>query len=356
MQNLITESIKCGVDTNKFLVLIAKELHGWRIEFLVFDNGVIESKTKLDGTEKNVNLFAYKSHAPSFMFLGHGDVVPAKDYNPVIDGDIVYGRGICDMRGAVIAFIDAAKDSDSVSILITCDEESSSTLGAIPCIEYLKSINHTPGGILVGEPTSKNKVGDTVKIGRRGSIHFELTINGAAGHVAYVPEKNPINFLPNIITGLNSIEFKKDVKFGENSSLVFYDIKTDNDANNKTPSKVIAKFNVRFVGSKDDIISAINKKILELTDSKYDVIFTYDTTCEQYMSSKGPFTDIVISKSNPEFINCSGGASDGRFAVYLCKDICELGLIGATMHKDNEHSSMSDIIKIRDIYKSIIDN
>ncbi|MDB2427871.1 succinyl-diaminopimelate desuccinylase [Candidatus Pelagibacter bacterium] len=343
-------------------------------------------KTKiLEFREKNAkpvkNLYARLGNkGPNFCYAGHLDVVPAgnlKDwtvnpFNPSIKKGYLIGRGANDMKSSIAAFVSAVssfvenkrKFNGSISLLITGDEEGVAINGTKKVVDYLRKKKEKIDFCLVGEPTNPNKLGEMIKIGRRGSMTGRLSIVGIQGHVAY-PQRanNPSTALVQILKELKEIKFDNGTKDFQPTNLEVTKINIDNSADNVIPGLANATFNIRFnnkhsSSSLKKKIDKIIKKISSKNKSKYKI--DYSVSGEAFLTKPNNTTfmirDIIkkITKIKPQ-LSTTGGTSDARFIRKIAPCL-EFGLVGKTMHKVDEAVSLSDLKKLTLIYSNILQN
>jgi succinyl-diaminopimelate desuccinylase len=343
-------------------------------------------KTKiLEFNEKNSkpvkNLYArLGNQGPNFCYAGHLDVVPAgnlKDwtvnpFKPSVKKGHLIGRGANDMKSSIAAFVSAVsnfvvnnrKFNGSISLLITGDEEGVAINGTKKVVDYLKKKKEKIDFCLVGEPTNPNKLGEMIKIGRRGSMNGRLSIIGIQGHVAY-PQRanNPSTALVQILNELKKIKFDNGTKDFQPTNLEITKINIDNSADNVIPGLANAKFNIRFnnkhtSSSIKKKIDRIIKKISNKNKSKYKI--DYSVSGEAFLTKPNNTTfmirDIIkkITKIKPQ-LSTTGGTSDARFIRKIAPCL-EFGLVGKTMHKVDEAVSLSDLKKLTLIYSNILQN
>ena len=322
------------------------------------------------------NLYARLGrYGPNFCFAGHTDVVPPGDaaswrFQPfeaaVADGTL-FGRGAADMKSAIAAFVAAvarAKTSfaGSVSLLITGDEEGPAIDGTARVLEWLKTRGEQIDHCIVGEPTAEFSAGDTVKIGRRGSLTGMLTVVGVQGHVGY-PEraKNPV---PGLVAALQRLIDRKldagNAQF-QASNLEVTTIDIGNPAANVIPAQAKATFNIRFntehtAESLEDWIKAETDAATRLFGLKSEIAFIRGAN--PFLTPEGEFTRVIadavqrVTNQRPKF-STTGGTSDARFIRAHCP-VAELGLAGATMHKVDECVSLADLEKLTRIYEELL--
>ncbi len=321
------------------------------------------------------NLYArIGTGSPNFCFAGHTDVVPVGDQNSwsvdpfggnIID-DVLYGRGATDMKGAIAAFVEAVSrliDREgvrgSISLLITGDEEGPAINGTKKVLDWMEKNGETIDVCLVGEPTNPSRLGEMVKIGRRGSLTGSLTVKGMQGHTAYPHlADNPIPRLIKMLEAIVSFELDNGTEHFQPSNLQLTTIDTGNPAANVIPAQVKAGFNIRF----NDLHTGASLKKwlrsqLDAVGGKYEL--DLKISGEAFLTSPGEFS-ALITKSvkestgiEPE-LSTSGGTSDARFIKDHCA-VAEFGLVGQTMHKVDEQISVSDIRTLTNIYTDILD-
>ncbi len=327
------------------------------------------------------NLYArFGNKSPNFCYAGHLDVVPAgnlKDwtvnpFTPSIKKGHLIGRGANDMKGSIAAFVSAISNfiknnsnfNGSISLLITGDEEGVAINGTKKVVEYLKKRKEKIDFCLVGEPTNPSKLGEMIKIGRRGSMNGKITITGVQGHVAY-PHRanNPSTALVQILKEIKDITFDKGTKDFQPTNLEITKININNTADNIIPGIATATFNIRFNNKHSSTslkkqINKVIKKISTKNKSKYKV--EYSVSGEAFLTNPNETTfmiqDIIkkITKIKPQ-LSTTGGTSDARFIRKIAPCL-EFGLVGKTMHKVDEAVSLSDLKKLTLIYSNILKN
>ena len=324
------------------------------------------------------NLYARLGDAaPHFCFAGHTDVVPvgtgwnADPFAAEIKDGLLYGRGAADMKSAIAAFVAAVartgaqameKNGGSISLLITGDEEGAAVNGTVKLLEWLKARGEKIDHCVVGEPTSVGHAGDTLKIGRRGSINFKLLVTGVQGHVGYPQKaKNPIPALAGLVSQLATHKLDKGSEHFDPSTLSFTSLDVGNDTTNVIPGEARAAFNIRFNDKHTpDSLTNWVKDRAEVTaqESGCEVSVTAQTSGVSFLTAPGKFTQLVsdtvasITGQAP-FFSTSGGTSDARFIKDICP-VVELGLAGATMHKADECVPVAEIAALTDIYAALL--
>lgn len=349
-----------------------------KLKSLGFKTKILEFKEKNSKPVKN--LYARLGNKGlNFCYAGHLDVVPPGDvkdwtvnpFKPIVKKGHLIGRGANDMKSSIAAFVSAVSKftnnnsfNGSISLLITGDEEGIAINGTKKVVEYLKRKKEKIDFCLVGEPTNPNKLGEMIKIGRRGSITGRLNIIGTQGHVAY-PHRanNPSNTLVKILSALKSIKFDNGTKDFQPTNLEITKINIENTADNVIPGEANATFNIRFNNkhSSNSLKSKLNKifnKITKQNKSKFNI--EYNVSGEAFLTKPNSTTfmirDVIkkITKVNPQ-LSTTGGTSDARF-IRKISPCLEFGLVGKTMHKVDEAVSVSDLKKLTLIYSEILKN
>jgi len=350
-----------------------------KLKTLGFKTKVLEFREKDSKPVKN--LYARLGNkGPNFCYAGHLDVVPAGDlkdwtvnpFKPSVKKGYLIGRGANDMKSSIAAFVSAVSNfiankrdfNGSISLLITGDEEGIAINGTKKVVEYLKRKKEKIDFCLVGEPTNPNKLGEMIKIGRRGSMTGRLSIIGIQGHVAY-PNRanNPSTALVQILKELKEIKFDNGTKDFQPTNLEITKINIDNSADNVIPGLANAKFNIRFNNkhSSSSIKKKINKIIKKISNknkSKYKI--DYSVSGEAFLTKPNNTTYMIqniikkITKIKPK-LSTTGGTSDARFIRKIAPCL-EFGLVGKTMHKVDEAVSLSDLKKLTLIYSIILKN
>jgi succinyl-diaminopimelate desuccinylase len=305
---------------------------------------------------------------PHFGFAGHLDVVPPGegwDVDPfvaeIVDGRLV-GRGANDMKSAIAAYVAAlsriGETASTLSLLITGDEEGYATWGTPRIIDWLNERQIRPDMILIGEPTSVERLGDTVKIGRRGSVNMWIEVPGLQGHVAY-PHRatNPIPPLARVIAALDAVHLDDGTEQFPPSNLEFTGISTPTHASNVIPGAATAQLNIRFNNlHKGAELVRMVEEIAEREAPGSTV--SARISGEAFLTPPGPLYDVVVEAIREETgqepeLSTSGGTSDGRFLIALCP-VVDFGLPNATMHKVGESAVVEDIHVLSRIYERIV--
>ena len=308
------------------------------------------------------------SGAPHFGFAGHLDVVPPGEgwsNNPFaanIEDGVLVGRGANDMKSAIAAYVAAlsriGETAGTLSLLITGDEEGYAVYGTPRIIDWLNERQIRPDMILIGEPTSVDRLGDTVKIGRRGSVNMWIEVPGVQGHVAY-PHRatNPVPPLAAVIAALSAFQLDDGTEQFPPSNLEFTAISTPTSASNVIPGSATAQLNIRFnnLHKGADLVRMV-EEIAEREAPGSKV--RSRISGEAFLTPPGPLYNIVVEAIEEETgrkpeLSTSGGTSDGRFLIQLCP-VVDFGLPNATMHKVGEHAAVDDIHALSRIYELIV--
>jgi len=320
-----------------------------------------------DGPTENMVAIRGQS-APHFGFAGHLDVVPPGDGwsgepfdAQIVDGRLI-GRGANDMKSAIAAYAAAlsrlGETPGTLSLLITGDEEGFAAYGTPRIIDWLNEKQIRPDMILIGEPTSVDRLGDTVKIGRRGSVNMWIETPGVQGHVAY-PHRatNPIAPLARVIAALDAVHLDDGTDQFPPSNLEFTAISTPTDASNVIPGSATAQLNIRFNNLQKgaDLVRMV-EEIAEREAPGAKV--RARISGEAFLTPPGRLFDVIVEAIEEETgekpeLSTSGGTSDGRFLIQLCP-VVDFGLPNATMHKLDESAAVDDIHALSRIYERIV--
>jgi succinyl-diaminopimelate desuccinylase len=322
------------------------------------------------------NLWARKgTTSPLFVFAGHTDVVPpgpleawaSNPFEPVIKDGYLYGRGTADMKGSIAAMVtacerfilDHATHKGSIAFLITSDEEGPSINGTVKVIEHLQERGETIDWCLVGEPSSKDYTGDTIKNGRRGSLNGILKIRGQQGHVAY-PQlaDNPIHRAAPALAELAAVEWDAGNEHFPPTTFQMSNIKAGTGTENVIPGTLDVLFNLRF--STESTADSIKARIDEIL-GRYglDYSITWKLSGLPFLTPAGELVDAAstaiqsVAGITTE-LSTSGGTSDGRFIAPTGAQVVELGPVNATIHKTNECVKVTDLDTLSNIYQEIL--
>jgi succinyl-diaminopimelate desuccinylase len=326
------------------------------------------------------NLYArLGSAAPVFCFAGHTDVVPAGDdaawsrgpFEAEIADDVLWGRGAADMKGAIAAMVagvarhlqSQGAPAGSIAFLITGDEEGPAVNGTKKLLKAITDKGEKLDHCLVGEPTNPHVLGDTIKVGRRGSLNGVITVTGQQGHVAY-PEKaeNPIPVLIDLLNRLTTRTLDEGAPHFQPSNLEVTTIDVGNAPHNVIPARASAKFNIRFntAQSGDDLKQWIREEAAAAETGTFcEIALDLTVTGDAFLTKTGPFTsllrDAVKDHTGREpALTTGGGTSDARFIKDYCP-VAEFGLVGETMHQVDERVPVSDVTGLAAIYADVLD-
>lgn len=326
------------------------------------------------------NLYARIGDGPPHLcFAGHVDVVPPGDeaawqappFGAEIRDGLLYGRGAVDMKGGVASMMAAAfrylsendgKPAGSISFLITVDEEGPAVHGTRAVVDWMRQSGERPDHCILGEPTHPEKIGEAIKIGRRGSLTGRLTVRGVQGHVGYPhATRNP---LTGLVTALKRIIDERLDEGNENftpSNLQITTIDTGNTAANVVPAKATAQFNVRFndqhsVASLSDHLRALIEK--PLADAGLTHELAFESNADAFVTKPGPWIDMLIEASREitgitPALTTDGGTSDARFIKDVCP-VIEYGLVNKTIHMVDEHTPVADLSTLTGIYEGFM--
>ncbi len=315
------------------------------------------------------NLVALRgTGAPHFGFAGHLDVVPPGEgwsgdpFVPRVEDGRLIGRGANDMKSAIAAFVAAIPESQergTLSLLITGDEEGPGKHGTVAIIDWLEERGIVPDGIVIGEPTSELRLGDTVKIGRRGSVNMWIEVPGVQGHVAY-PHKaaNPIPALARVLAVLEAWHLDDGNEAFPPSNLEFTEVAVSEGAANVIPGSASARLNIRFNNLQRgaDLVEEVTRIVeREAPGGRVRAAISG----EAFLTPAGRLYEMVVSAIRDETgvepeLSTGGGTSDGRFLIKLCP-VVDFGLPNATMHKLDESAAVEDIRQLSRIYARVLE-
>ena len=326
------------------------------------------------------NLYArIGTGAPCLMFAGHTDVVPVGDETrwtqgpfsgEIVDG-ILYGRGAADMKGgvaasvsSVLAYLEEAGEAftGSISFLITGDEEGPAINGTVKLLEWAKARGERFDHCSLGEPTNPERLGDMIKIGRRGSLSGRLVVDGKQGHIAYPHlAENPIRGIVKLVSGMMAEPLDQGTAHFGASNLEFSTLDVGNKAGNIIPQSAEAKFNIRFndLWTHATLAAEIEARLHRLAgnDVRYRVEFE-PSNADAFLTAPGAFVDMAIASIEEStgvkpVLSTTGGTSDARFIKNYCP-VIEFGLVGQTMHQIDERVPAADIARLSEIYLGLI--
>ena len=324
------------------------------------------------------NLWARRGTAsPVICFAGHTDVVPtgpvenwdSDPFTPTIRDNKLYGRGAADMKTSLAAFITAIEafvtehndHNGSIALLITSDEEGPAIDGTVKVVETLKARGELLDYCIVGEPTCTNKLGDTIKNGRRGSLSGNLTINGIQGHIAYPHlAKNPIHLAAPAIAELAQTEWDQGNEYFPPTTWHISNINSGTGATNVIPGTINMLFNFRF--STASTVETLQARVHKILDNhKLDYDLQWQLSGKPFLTPKAELANAMsnaiksVTAIEPE-LSTSGGTSDGRFIADICKQVVEFGPCNATIHKLNENVGIDEIEPLSRIYQLTLEN
>jgi succinyl-diaminopimelate desuccinylase len=314
------------------------------------------------------NLFAIRKGAGArhFAFAGHLDVVPPGEgwtsapFAPERRGELLYGRGAVDMKGSIAAMVSAVAavpaDAGTVSFVITGDEEGPALHGTRALIDHMRSTGEVPDLCLVGEPTSVNRLGDMMKIGRRGSVNIWLEVEGVQGHVAYPHQAdNPVPKLVAMLAEIDALVLDEGTDWFQPSNIEITELEVGNAAHNVIPAKAKARISIRF---NDRHSGASLSELIGGIAEKHGGTTLPIISGEPFLTPPGEFSDMIARAIHAETgvdpeRSTSGGTSDARFLKDLCP-VIEFGLCNATMHKRDEAVALADLDALSHIYARIL--
>ncbi|MDI1344242.1 MAG: succinyl-diaminopimelate desuccinylase [Pseudolabrys sp.] len=333
------------------------------------------------GAEDVENFYArIGTSGPNLVFAGHTDVVPPGDesawkhppFASEIDGDMLYGRGAVDMKGGIACMMAAALDhiaahggkpKGSISFLITGDEEGIAVNGTPKLLQWCAEHGEKFDHCLLGEPSNVTELGDTIKIGRRGSLNGHLIVTGKQGHVAY-PDRaiNPVRGLVKLIEAIQSQPLDNGNENFPPSNLEFVSVDVGNKTVNLIPGEARAMFNIRFndFHTLDSLKALLQHRTEKAAGGKIKFELKFQpSNAGVFVTKPGPFTDMVsgavasVTGRTPT-LSTTGGTSDARFITHYCP-VVEFGLVGQTMHQVDERVPVAELTALTAIYRTIID-
>jgi succinyl-diaminopimelate desuccinylase len=337
------------------------------------------------GTEDVENLYArLGTQGPHLTFAGHTDVVPPGDQSAwkhppfagEVDGSALFGRGAVDMKGGIACALAAVLDhvaaiggkpradgTGSISFLITGDEESIAVNGTPKLLQWTAERGEKFDHCILGEPSNQRELGDTIKIGRRGSLNGTLIVSGRQGHVAY-PQRadNPIRGIVRLIGALQSESLDSGNANFQPSHLEFTSIDVGNKTVNVIPGEARAMFNIRYndCHTQDSLKTLVEERANRAAAGQVKLRFEWQlSNADVFVTTPGPFTELVaqaieeVTRHKPE-LSTTGGTSDARFITHYCP-VVEFGLVGATMHQVDERVPIADLRALTTIYRKILE-
>jgi succinyl-diaminopimelate desuccinylase len=324
------------------------------------------------------NLLAIKgSGEPCFAFAGHTDVVPPGDitdwtsppFEPTIRNGRLFGRGAADMKGSLAAMVVAVEEFNSkypdntgkIAFLLTSDEEGVATDGTIKIVEHIKNeTDITIDYCVVGEPSSKDNLGDTIRIGRRGSLNAILRVKGIEGHVAYPTEaKNPIHCALPALDELATYEWDAGNEYYPPTSMQISNLRAGTGTENVIPGTMECQFNFRFSTEHTaESLKQITQQIFDKYSLDYEI--NWRLSGNPFLTAEGRLTENVKAAIQDRLnieteLSTGGGTSDGRFIAPLGTELIELGPLNNSIHKVNENIVLTEIVELKDLYFSILE-
>lgn len=323
------------------------------------------------------NLWARRgTQSPLVVFAGHTDVVPTGplerwNSNPfvptIVDGKL-YGRGAADMKSSIAAFATAAEEfvlahadhQGSIAMLITSDEEGPATDGTVIVCDALKARGQTPDFCIVGEPTSVDRLGDTIKNGRRGSMSGKLKVQGKQGHIAYPHlARNPIHEANPALNSLIAEVWDNGNEYFPATSFQVSNIHGGTGASNIIPGEVVIDFNFRF--STENTVQTLQTRVRDILDA-HQLTYTLEWSVSglPFLTPKGALSDalshaIKAETGHETALSTTGGTSDGRFIAQICPQVVEFGPLNASIHQINEHIDIAELEPLKNIYRRTLE-
>jgi succinyl-diaminopimelate desuccinylase len=319
------------------------------------------------------NLFArIGTNRPHLCFAGHTDVVPegagawrAGPFDGAVRDGVLYGRGACDMKGAIAAFVaasavhlQAGPPRGSISFLITGDEEGPAVDGTVRVLDWMEANDHVPDFCIVGEPTNPGRLGEMIKIGRRGSLNARISVHGIQGHVAYPARAdNPVHRLARALVALTAAPLDAGSDWFEPSTLQVTSIDVGNPITNVIPASAQAMLNIRFNDRHSGAsLTAWLRAVLAQHAERFDL--DVSVSGESFLTAPGPAVDRLLAAVQavtglqPK-LDTGGGTSDARFIARLCP-VAEFGLVGRTMHQVDECVPVAELRDLARTYRHVI--
>ena len=323
------------------------------------------------------NLWARRGNqSPLVVFAGHTDVVPtgplerwnSDPFVPTIVDGKLYGRGAADMKSSIAAFATAAEEfvlahadhQGSIAMLITSDEEGPATDGTVIVCDALKARGQTPDFCIVGEPTSVDRLGDTIKNGRRGSMSGKLKVQGKQGHIAYPHlARNPIHEANPALNSLIAEVWDNGNEYFPATSFQISNIHGGTGASNIIPGEVVIDFNFRF--STENTVQTLQTRVRDILDA-HQLTYTLEWSVSglPFLTPKGALSDalshaIKAETGHETALSTTGGTSDGRFIAQICPQVVEFGPINASIHQINEHIDIAELEPLKNIYRRTLE-
>ena len=314
--------------------------------------------------------------APVFVFAGHTDVVPtgpleqwhSDPFTPTLRDGQLFGRGASDMKSSIAAFVVAAEEfirarprhPGSIALLLTSDEEGPATDGTTKVVEALRDRGEKIDYCIVGEPTSVDRLGDTIKNGRRGSLSGRLTVKGQQGHVAYPHlARNPVHMLAPALAELATTDWDRGDEFFPPTTFQVSNIQAGTGAGNVIPGACTVDFNFRFAPA-STAASLQQRCEAVLRQHRVDFEIEWTLGAAPFLTARGTLSSAIsaaieaVTGAPPE-LSTTGGTSDGRFIATFCPQVIEFGPPNATIHKINEQIAITDLEPLKDIYRGTLE-
>jgi len=324
------------------------------------------------------NLWARRDGGPGplLAFAGHTDVVPpgprehwhSDPFDPAERDGRLYGRGAADMKSSIAAFVVAVEEflahrrehAGAIGLLITSDEEGPAVDGTVRVVERLRDRGERIDYCIVGEPTSVDRLGDTIKNGRRGSMSATLTVRGVQGHVAY-PQlaRNPIHLFAPALAELAATEWDRGNEYFPPTTWQVSNIHAGTGATNVIPGELVVEFNFRFATS--STVEDLQRKVRELLDRHgLDHAIEWSISGMPFLTPRGALSDALCGAIRAELgveagLSTTGGTSDGRFIASICPQVVEFGPRNASIHKVDEHIELAELEPLKNVYRRTLE-
>jgi succinyl-diaminopimelate desuccinylase len=316
------------------------------------------------------------SGAPLFCFAGHTDVVPpgpldgwhSDPYAPTIRDGWLYGRGAADMKASIAAFVAAVESfvaahprhAGSIALLLTSDEEGPATDGTVKVVERLAARGERIDYCIVGEPTSVDHLGDTIKNGRRGTLSGVLRVRGVQGHVAYPEQvRNPIHLAAPAIAELAAMRWDEGNEYFPPTSFQCSNVHAGTGATNVVPGVLELSFNWRYAttSTRESLVARLHE-VLRRHGLDYEL--ELPSSGNPYLTPRGRLVDVVAAAieavcGRVPALSCTGGTSDGRFIAGICGEVVELGPVNATIHKLDERVAVDDVERLAALHRRVLE-
>jgi succinyl-diaminopimelate desuccinylase len=325
------------------------------------------------------NLWAVRGDAaagPTLVFAGHTDVVPtgpleqwsSDPFVPTERDGRLYGRGAADMKTSIAAFVVAVEEllasgrepAGRIALLITSDEEGPAVDGTVKVVDRLRARGERLDFCIVGEPTSVDRLGDTIKNGRRGSMSGRLTVRGVQGHVAYPHQaRNPIHLFAPALAELAAIEWDRGNEYFPPTTWQVSNLNAGTGATNVIPGQLVAEFNFRF--STASTVEGLQQRMHEvLRRHGLDYAIEWSISGMPFLTPRGALSDALAAAIAAETgvraeLSTTGGTSDGRFIATICPQVVEFGPANASIHKIDEHVEVAAIEPLKNVYRRTLE-